>query len=228
MRRLLTLTVVLVAFASSRADEKINAPVPKTQPLPSIDGKYTLVATSGNTAVASGGFGGRGGGDTPLRVTTSSRSETIITKNEITIEPRTATGSPTVMEYTLDTTKSPITIDAEIINVQGKKTKRLGIVEMNGNRLTIALSKEGLERPKTTDDADGVTVYFFQKVLPPKVEFRIVAMTVGSEVAVEKELNKLVSEGFELVNTTNPLASDPKGAPTTVHFILKRTTKQQP
>ena len=60
---------------------------------------------------------------------------------------------------------------------------------------------------------------------PPRVEFRIVAMRAGMEEAVEKELNKLSQEGFELVNTTNPIAADGKTNPTTVHFILKRTVK---
>ena len=110
--------------------------------------------------------------------------------------------------------------------MRGKKTKSLGIVEINGNRLTIALAKDGLERPKTTDEAEGVTVYYFQKAPPPpRAEFRIVAMTVGKEEAAEKELNKLSQEGFELVNTTNPAAADGKSSPTTVHFILKRTVK---
>src|SRR5262249_2058535 len=136
--------------------------------------------------------------------------------------------APTVMEYTLDATKSPMTIDAEVVSVRGKKTKLLGLAEVNGNRLIIALAREGLERPKTTDEADGVTVYYFLKSLPPKVEFKIIAMTVGKEADAEKELNKLASEGYELVSTTNPAAADPKASPTTVHFVLKRTTKQQP
>ena len=54
---------------------------------------------------------------------------------------------------------------------------------------------------------------------------RIVAMTVGKEADAEKELNRLAQEGFELVNTTNPAATDGKASVTTVHFILKRTAK---
>ena len=130
------------------------------------------------------------------------------------------------MEYTLDPTKDPITIDVETTTIRGKKVKSLGIVEISGNRLTIAIAKEGGERPKTTEEADGVTVYYFQKAPPPpKVEFRIVAMTVGKEADAEKELNKLANEGFELVTTTNPAATDSKSSVTTVHFILKRTIK---
>ena len=228
MRKLLTLAVVLVAFAGLRADEKIAAPVPKAPAPPSIDGKYTLLVTTGGAPTGKGGFakadptdtfGGLGG-----RATV--RSEVIITKNEITIEPRTVSASPVMMEYTIDPTKSPITIDVETISVRGKKTKSFGIVEITGNRLTIALAKEGIERPKTTDEAEGVTVYYLLKAPPPpKVEFRIVAMRVGDEETAEKELNKLAAAGYELVNTTNPAATNDKAAPTTVHFILKRTVK---
>jgi len=92
--------------------------------------------------------------------------------------------------------------------------------------LVIAVAKERDERPKNTEENDNVTVYYFQKAPPPpKVEFKIVAMTVGKEADAEKELNKLALEGFELVNTTNPAATDGKASPTTVHFILKRVTK---
>ena len=47
MRKFLPLAAVLVVFAGLRADEKIAAPVPKAPPPASIDGKYTLLATSG-------------------------------------------------------------------------------------------------------------------------------------------------------------------------------------
>jgi uncharacterized protein (TIGR03067 family) len=228
MRKFLTLAAVLVAFAGLRADEKIAAPVPKAPAPPAIDGKYTLLVTTGGAPTGKGGFakadptdtvGGFGG-----RATV--RSEVIITKNEITIEPRTVTATPIIMEYTIDPTKSPITIDAEMINVRGKRTKMPGIVEINNNRITIALAKEGTERPKTTDEAEGVVVYYLLKAPPaPKVEFKIVAMRVGDEEAAEKELNKLAAAGYELVNTTNPAATNDKSAPTTVHFILKRTVK---
>src|SRR5262249_5167069 len=107
------------------------------------------------------------------------------------------------------------------------KTKALGIVEISGNRVTIALAREGSDRPKTLDDAEATTIYVFQKAPPPpKVEFRIVAMTAGKEADAEKELNKLAGEGYELDSTPNPLAADGKSAPTTIHFVLKRTTKQ--
>jgi uncharacterized protein (TIGR03067 family) len=225
MRKLLPLTAVLVAIsASSRADEKIAAPVPKAPVPPSIDGKYALLATSGTPT-------GKTKIDptdptSPWGTTRITRGDATISKNEITIESRTGTANPIVMEYTLDPTKTPITIDIEAISVRGKKTKSLGIVEINGNRLTIALAKDGLERPKTTDEAEGVTVYYFQKAPPPpKAEYRILAMTVGKEEAAEKELNRLAQEGFELVNTTNPAATSDRAAPTTIHFILKRTVK---
>ena len=156
-----------------------------------------------------------------------------ITKKEITLEGRAAmsplasVGGPMTMEYTLDPTKSPAQIDVEIANLRGKKSKSLGIVEIHGNHLIIALAKEGDERPKTTDEAEGVTVYYFQKAPPPpRTEFRIVAMTVGKEDAAEKELNKLAQDGFELVSTTQAVAVDAKSSVTTVHFLLKRTVKQ--
>jgi hypothetical protein len=50
-------------------------------------------------------------------------------------------------------------------------------------------------------------------------------MTAGKEEDAEKELNKLTKEGYELVNTTNPIATDGKASPTVIHFVLKRTTK---
>jgi len=224
MRKFLPLVAVLVTFVGLRADA---APVPKTPVPPSIDGKYTLLATYGTTT-APKGFAKADPTDPagPSFGTRNTRTEATITKNEITIEPRTVSANPTFMEYTMDTTKSPITIDVETITVRGKKTKSFGIVEVNGNRVTIALAKEGTERPKTTDEAEGVTVYYFLKAPPPpKAEFRIVAMTVGKEEEAEKELNKLAAQGYELVNTTHPAATDPKGAPTTVHFILRRTVK---
>jgi hypothetical protein len=131
------------------------------------------------------------------------------------------------MEYTFDPTKSPMTIDVEIVPVRGKKTKGLGVVEISGNRLTIALAKEGSARPKTTEEVEGVTVYYFLKVPPPpRAEFRIVAMTAGKEDEAEKELNKLTQEGYELVTTTSPIAPNPRASVTTVHFVLKRTVKQ--
>ena len=50
-------------------------------------------------------------------------------------------------------------------------------------------------------------MYYFQKAPPPpKVEFRIVALTAGKEADAEKELNKLANEGYELVTTTSPIA----------------------
>jgi uncharacterized protein (TIGR03067 family) len=223
MRKLLPLAAVLGALTlSSRADEKVAAPIPKAPVPPAIDGKYTLLATSdgGVTPTPKGGFAAGGGRPAAYR------PEAVITKNEITIEGRTPAAAPTFMEYTFDPTKSPMTIDVEILSVRGKKTKLPGIVEINGNRLIIALAKEGAERPRTTDEGEDVTIYFFRKAPPPpRVEFRIVAMTAGKEEEAEKELNKLSAAGFELVNTTNPIATDGKSSPTTVHFILKRTVK---
>jgi uncharacterized protein (TIGR03067 family) len=228
MRTLLPLAAVLVALAGARADEKIAAPVPKTPPVPSIEGKYALLATSSGLAAPAKGFGpGRATDTDPWGGPTRAlRSEVVISKNEITIESRTVSANPVTMEYTLDPTKSPIAIDVEQVSVRGKKTKMQGIVEVSGNRVILALARDGGDRPKTTDDAEGVLVYYFQKAPPPpKVEFRIVAMTAGKEADAEKELNKLAQEGYELVSTTNPLAVNDRSSPTTIHFVLKRTAK---
>jgi uncharacterized protein (TIGR03067 family) len=236
--RFLSLTVVLVAFAAGTgADGKARAPVPKPQDAPALDGSYTVNYTSAVTTV---GWGGPGGpGRVPVTQITLRSSTATIAKGEIVIganydgwggygpggfDPRGNTGQS--MTYSLDPTKTPMTIDLTTVDARNKKTKSLGIIEVDDERITIAVAKPGAERPKNTEENDEITVYYFKKAPPPpKVEFRIIALTVGKEAEVEKELTKLAKEGFELVNTTNPAAADPKAAPTTVHFILKRTSK---
>lgn len=208
----------------------IAAPVPKEKPAVSIEGKYTLLSVVNDDAPAL-----RGKGVAPAAAGRGSiylSGPAVITKNEINLEGSgrvmaAGMAGPTVMEYVLDSTKSPMEIDVESVNLRGKKTKLLGAAEVVGRRLIIALAKEGDPRPKTTEEADGVTVYFFQKAPPPpKTEYRIVAMSLsqGTEVA-EKELNKLAQEGFELLTTTQPVATDAKASPTTIHFVLRRTGK---
>jgi uncharacterized protein (TIGR03067 family) len=227
MRTFLPLTAVLVAFAGSPAGGK--APVPKAPTPPSIDGKYTLLTTSSGGVTAKKGFAAAAADPAdPWGGPRAARSDATITKNEITLEPRSAlTGATLTMEYTLDPTKSPMTIDIETISVKGKRTKHLGVVEVSGNRLTLAFAREGADRPKNTEEGEGITVYYFQKLPPqPKPEFRIVAMTIGKEAEAEKELNKLSEAGFELVTTTQPTAPDAKSSPTTIHFVLKRTVRQ--
>lgn len=227
MRTFVPLAVVLFALAGGPAGGK--APVPKEKPQPTIDGKYTLLATSGATLARGKGGAAAADPDANPWGTTSrtTRTDATITRNEITIEPRSPLTAPMTMEYTLDPTKSPMTIDADVISVKGKRSKQLGVVEVSGKRLTIALAREGAERPKTVDEAEGVTVYYFQKAPPPpKTEYRIVAMTIGKEADTEKELNRLSNEGFELVTTTQPTAPDAKASATTVHFILQRVTRQ--
>jgi hypothetical protein len=243
MRLLTSLTIALVALVGSNASGK--APVPTEKPAPSIDGKYTLLSVStpedrgGGAAFPGGGvIGGPGGARVMVRpglAATYMVGPASITKNQITIEGRgnlispfamTGITLPMTMEYTIDATKTPMTIDVFNVSLRGKKTKALGLVEVTDDRVILAVAKEGDERPKNTEENEGVTVYYFQKAPPaPKVEFKIVAMTVGKEADAEKELNKLALEGFELVNTTNPAATDGKASPTTVHFILKRTVK---
>jgi hypothetical protein len=243
MRTLLSLAAVLVALAGSRSPAALAAPQPKEAPAAGIEGKYTLlsVGTPPVVAAAPGGvvIGGPGGAAGGWGVATSRAASVLvgpatITKTEILLEGRTASSAlaaalganntPTAMEYTLDASKTPMTIDVQTTSLRGKKTKTLGLAEVVGNRLIIAVAAEGGERPKTTDEAEGVTVYYFQKAPPaPKTEFRIVAMTVGKEADAEKELNKLAQDGYELVSTTTPAAPDARSAPTTVHFVLKRT-----
>jgi hypothetical protein len=237
---LASLIVILAAFVGSPAGGQIVAPVPKEKPVLSIEGKYTLLSVSYPVnglapGLGGGGLGGGGGGFAvgPRGLAPAYLvGPAFITKNEITLEgnnrvsPLAGLTGPTTMEYTVDLTKTPMTIDVDTISLRGKKSKSLGLVEMNGNRLIIAIAKEGDERPKTTDEADGVTVYYFQKAPPPpRTEYRIVTLTIGKEEAVEKELNKLAEDGFELVSTTQPTAADPKSSVTTVHLVLKRTVK---
>lgn len=241
MRTLIPVAAALVAFVGSHAGGK--APVPNAKTPPSIDGKYNLVSlsTPNDRGGPAAGFpAGGGGAFAPARISTATvllLGPAVITKNEITLEGRPGAVSPLsvlaggvtlpqTMEYTIDATKSPMTIDVETTNLRGKKTKLLGLAEINGNRLIIAVAKEGDDRPKSTEENGDVTVYYFQKAPPPpKVEFKVVALTAGKEADVEKELNKLAGEGYELVSTTNPIATDGKAAPTIIHFVLKRTTK---
>jgi len=237
MRTLIPVAAVLVVFAGAHAGGK--APVPNAKSPPSIDGKYTLLSMSSpdDRNGGAGGFGAVGGPGGAVRIRTSPASlymtgPATITKDKITLEgrgvisPLAGTSGPTTMEYTIDATKTPMTIDVEHVSLRGKKTKALGLVEVVGDRLVLALAKEGDDRPKNTDENGDVTVYYFQKAPPPpKVEFKVVALTAGKDADVEKELNKLAGEGFELVSTTNPIATDGKAAPTIIHFVLKRTTK---
>ena len=240
MRKFLPLAAVLLALAGSWAAEALAAPVPKDTPPPSIDGKYNLVSVASAPADRGGKGGGKGGFAPATRTTSPALiGPATITRKEIVLEGRLASSAsaaqaaflasaagPTTMEYALDPTKTPMTIDIFTSNLRGKKTQALGVAEVVENRLVIAVAQDGGERPKTTDEADGVTVYYFQKAPPPpKTEFRIVAMTVGKEEEAEKELNKLAAARYELVTTTTPAAVNDKASPTTVHFVLKRTVK---
>jgi uncharacterized protein (TIGR03067 family) len=242
MRTLIPVALLFV-FVGAHAGGK--APVPKDPPAATggIDGKYNLVSLAvpneragGFAPAPAAGFPGAA----PARLSTATMlllGPAVITKNEITLEGRPGASSPLsalaagatlpiTMEYKLDATKAPMTIDIETTTLRGKKVKMLGVVEVVGNRLIIAVAKEGDDRPKTTDEGGDVTVYYFQKAPPPpKVEFKVVAMTAGSAADAEKELNKLAAEGYELVSTTNPVAMNDKAAPTHIHFVLKRTTK---
>jgi hypothetical protein len=130
------------------------------------------------------------------------------------------------MTYSINPATSPMSIDVVTFDERNKRTTQQGLIEVTDGRVTMALAKSGEARPKSLDEAEGVTVYYLKKLPPPpKPEYRIVAMTVGKEGEAEKLLNKLAGEGFELVSTTNPAAGDPKASPTTVHFVLKRLKK---
>jgi hypothetical protein len=120
-----------------------------------------------------------------------------------------------------------MTIDLYTLDLRNKKAKAEGIVEVVDDRVTIAVAKEGGPRPKSFEEAEGVTVYYFKKSPPPpRPEFRIVALTAGKEADAEKELNRLAREGFELVSTTQPIATDPRATVTTIHFVLRRTVSE--
>jgi hypothetical protein len=237
MRPFLSLALVFAASAGAGS----AAPVPTEKPSPGIDGRYTLLSVSSPAdrmnAAGPGFIGGPGGRIVARGVTPSAYlvGPATITKHEISFEGRglpaaTAaiygiTPGNTTLEYTLDSTK--MTIDVTTADLRGKKTKSLGLVEVVGDRLIIAVAKEGDERPKSTEEAGDVTVYYFQKAPPPpKTEVRILVLTVGKEEATEKELNKLLQDGFELVSTTAIAPADSKApVATTVHFVLKRTPK---
>lgn len=237
MRRFVLLAALALVLVGPRSGA---APVPKEAPQATIDGKYNLVSVSlpEDRQMAAGGAGGfpAGGPGGAIRIRTSTTAmymagPATITKNTINLEGRGiispfAGGGPTTMEYTLNATKTPMTIDVTSVNLRGAKGKpQLGLVEVVGDRLVIAVAAAGEDRPKNTEENDNVTVYYFQKAPPPpRTEFRIVAMAVGKEAEAEKELNKLASEGFELMSTT-AAAPDAKSAPTTVHFVLKRIVK---
>lgn len=225
MRKVATLVLGAVALAavSPRAAETA-APVPPAPPGPSIEGKYTILLSTVGAVNRPGGFGGPGRGPGIDRVS-SARRETTITRHTIGIE-----GSTAGWEYRLDPTAKPMAIDITITPIRGKKSTHRGIFEIKDERLTIAFTTEGEERPKDFEDAEGVRVYVFQKLPPPpRAEYRIVVLRVGKEAEAEKALNQLAKDGFEVAFTTNP-ATKPTatgGAPNdpVIHFVLKRMVK---
>jgi hypothetical protein len=244
MRTFLSLAAGLVALAGVRADEPIAAPAPKPADTLDLDGKYTLnctylVPVNGNVWVGPGVVA-QPATQSALRSCSASISRGMITMSDFDSSwtdygptgfggwgPRAGTEGTRTLIYTLDQTKTPATVDVVVTDIRNKKVRSLGILQAAEDRITIALAKPGADRPKNMEESDEVTLYYFKKTPPPpKVEFRIVAMTVGKEAEAEKQLNKLSDDGFELVSTTNPAAADPKAAATTVHFVLKRTAKR--
>jgi len=200
----------------------VAAPAPNTPPPPSLEGKYTLLTSITNTGrrgPGGGGFGGDlpgGGFSGPSTV----RRETTITKDTILIDGRTAT-----WEYKFDHTTKPMSIDITITPLRGKKSKVLGIVEIAGDKLSIAYAADGNERPKDFEDAEGVSQFIFQKAPPPpRAEYRIVVLRVGHEAEAEKAINALAKEGYEVAFTTAPAKGGPADDGVS-HLILKRLVK---
>lgn len=216
MRKLAALVLGVIPLSVAAA------PVPKAPPAPSIEGKYTVLAQGRSgfgKAARPGAFAGPA--DPEERGFTSSlRRGTTITKDTISIESRTAV-APTIWEYRLDPSTKPMSIDIMIVPVLGKKTRVHGIVEQTDDRLKIAYTPEGSERPKDFDDTETATVYVFQKTPPPpRFEYKIVALKVGSEADAEKRLNELAKQGYDLSHSTSPAGQEP-----VIHLILKRTVR---
>jgi uncharacterized protein (TIGR03067 family) len=212
MKPLIAFTLGLLPFAA------LAAPAPVVPPPPSIEGKYTLISSTSisatgknrpnpfNEGPGSGSFGPSG-----------SRRETVITKDSIAIDGRTAN-----WDYRIDPTTKPMSIDITITPLRGKKSKVLGIIETVGDKLTIAYAADGAERPKDFEDAEGISHFVFQKAPPPpRLEYKIVVLKGGKEQDAEKELNALAKDGYEVMSThATPTPGDP-----TIHFVLKRTVK---
>lgn len=208
----------LLAFALGLVPVAVAAaPVPNVPPPPTIEGKYSLLTSITNSGKGRGNPFGDGPGPGFGTTAAAARREVVITKDTIVIDGRTST-----WEYKLDPTTKPMSIDLTILPIRGKKTKAVGIVEATGDKLSIAYAPEGSERPKDFEDADGVTVFVFQKAPPPpRAEYRIVAMRLGREAETEKAINALAKEGFEVAFTATPDSpNDP-----VVHFVLKRLVK---
>jgi uncharacterized protein (TIGR03067 family) len=234
---LLSLATIALCAISSPA----RAPVPKAPEAPSLDGSYTVTYTSTTTLAARGFGNGPGGPGGPGAAATRTRllsTTATVSKGEITLGRRLLDADPEgpgrlsvissahTMAYSIDPATAPMSIDVVTIDDRNKRTTQKGLIEVADGRVTMALAKPNEARPKSLDEGEGVTVYYLKKLPPPpKVEYRIVAMTVGKEAEAEKLLNKLAGEGFDLVSTTNPAAGDPKASPTTIHFVLKRVVK---
>lgn len=199
------------------------APVPPESRAPVIEGKYVMVLNTTGRSVGGPGGGGFGGGPpgrgVPARVavsTSTNRREVVVTKDTITID-----GNGMTWEYRIDPSVKPMAIDLTLVPVLGKKVKVAGIIEVSGDRLTIAHAEEGAERPKDFEKAEGVTAYVFQKAPPPpRPEYRIVALRPGKEADAEKAINQLAKDGFEVALTTTPTADS------VVYFVLKRVVTE--
>lgn len=201
----------------------VAAPVPQMPPVPSLEGKYTLLTSVANTGRGARGSGGVNPfGEAGFSGPASARRETTITKDTIVIDGRTAT-----WEYKIDPTTKPLGIDITITPLRGKKTKVLGILEVTGDRLNIAYAAEGEARPKDFEDAEGVSHFIFQKAPPPpRAEYKIVVLKVGHEADAEKAINALAKEGYEVTLSTAP--AQPKGGnpdEPVIHIVLKRMVK---
>jgi uncharacterized protein (TIGR03067 family) len=65
--------------------------------------------------------------------------------------------------YKLDATKNPPTIDLAVTEGKDKGKTQLGLVKMEGEKMTIALGGAGKERPKTLEAGEGVEITYLKR-----------------------------------------------------------------
>ena len=71
--------------------------------------------------------------------------------------------------YTIDTSKTPKTIDFDIKKGQGEGKKQLGIFQIEGNKLTLVVAEPGSpDRPKLIkpEDTDPVIAVMLERAKP--------------------------------------------------------------
>lgn len=130
MRTLFALGFLAAAFQMSAADDKKD-PTAGNWVIESVtrDGKADAALKNGQRKHTDGTY-------TMARVTDSAKPF--------------ATGT-----YTIDTTKSPITIDLKPKGGTYDGKTLLGIVKVDGDTLTIAFAEPGKDRPKAFESKEG-------------------------------------------------------------------------